>query len=370
MLIRMLTSITRLKSYSTSFIRNLFVSIKISPSFTKARHFLYVCSDSRNTKYYLNKNTIYAMAPTKKDNLKTSASKVEHDKSESEVSPNAKSTETKATTKSKREAKADNENEESTSKKRGRGNNEKESASKKSKVESPVIDTEPVDFSVCDKTTANGEKWNFKISSWNVAGIRAWVKKNGHKYINEENPDILCLQEVKCTKDMLPHEVKISGYTTYFLPAEKKGYSGVALYSKQKPLEVTYGLGKKELDNEGRLITAEYEKFYLVATYVPNAGQGLKTLPKRMQWDKEFQLYLKKLDEKKPVILTGDLNVAHEPIDLANPKTNTKSAGFTQEERDGMTAMLKLGFVDTFRHLYPEKNRSLYLLDIHGKCKI
>uniref|UniRef100_A0A224XSV7 DNA-(apurinic or apyrimidinic site) endonuclease n=1 Tax=Panstrongylus lignarius TaxID=156445 RepID=A0A224XSV7_9HEMI len=224
---------------------------------------------------------------------------------------------------------------------------------KKQKVDLEKPELSDLNFE-CNKTTKEGEKWNFKISSWNVAGLRAWLKKSGIDYVLKEDPDILCLQETKCPEKKLPSEAKLSGYHMYCCDSQKDGYAGVALYTKEKPLKVTYGLGMKEHDSEGRAITAEYEKFFLVATYVPNAGQGLKTLPKRMKWDEDFRNYLKDLDSKKPVILCGDLNVAHNPIDLANPKTNTKSAGFTQEERDNMTELLKQGFVDTFRHLYPE----------------
>ncbi|XP_073987152.1 recombination repair protein 1 isoform X2 [Rhodnius prolixus] len=228
-----------------------------------------------------------------------------------------------------------------------------EPETKKVKLELEKPELKDLNFE-CGKTTKDGEKWNLKITSWNVAGLRAWLKKSGMDYVLKEDPDILCLQETKCPEKKLPSEAKLSGYHMYCCDSLKDGYAGVALYTKEKPLKVTYGLGIKEHDSEGRAITAEYDKFFLVATYVPNAGQGLKTLPKRMKWDEDFRKYLKDLDLKKPVILCGDLNVAHNPVDLANPKTNTKSAGFTQEERDNMTELLKQGFVDTFRHLYPE----------------
>jgi AP endonuclease-1 len=230
---------------------------------------------------------------------------------------------------------------------------------KKSKVDKPLLnktqsDYESLDFS-SDKTTSDGKLWNLKISSWNVGGLKAWVKKNGVDYIKYENPDIFCLQETKCSEDKVPPEVKVDGYHTYWLSGEKDGYAGIGLYSKKEPIKVTYGVGNKEFDSEGRVITAEYENFYLVAVYVPNAGRGLVTLPKRMKWDPQLRNYVKELDSKKPVILSGDMNVSHQPIDLANPKTNTRNAGFTQEERDGMTALLEEGYVDSFRHLYPEK---------------
>ncbi|CAA9998400.1 unnamed protein product, partial [Nesidiocoris tenuis] len=183
-------------------------------------------------------------------------------------------------------------------------------------------------------------------------------QKNGQDYITKEDPDIICLQETKCPEAKVPADAKIEGYHYYWANSAKDGYAGVALYTKEKPLNVTNGIGNAEHDDEGRVITAEYDKYFLVATYVPNAGQGLKTLPKRMNWDNLFLDYLKSLDAKKPVILCGDLNVAHQEIDLANPKTNKKSAGFTQEERDGMTKMLSEGFVDSFRQLYPDRSQA------------
>uniref|UniRef100_A0A182K535 exodeoxyribonuclease III n=1 Tax=Anopheles christyi TaxID=43041 RepID=A0A182K535_9DIPT len=197
--------------------------------------------------------------------------------------------------------------------------------------------------------------WNFKISSWNVAGLRSWIGKGGFEFLEHEKPDILCLQETKCTEDQLPDEARhIKGYHPYWL-CKPGGYAGVAIYSKKMPFHVTYGLGDEEQDQDGRILTAEYEKFYLVCVYVPNAGKKLVTLPKRLRWNEKFHQYLRDLDAKKPVILCGDMNVAHEEIDLANPKTNKKNAGFTQEERDGMTDLLSLGFVDTFRKLYPDR---------------
>lgn len=204
----------------------------------------------------------------------------------------------------------------------------------------------------------NDKEYNLKISSWNVAGLRGWIEKGGLEYIEHEKPDILCLQETKCTEDQLPESARhIKGYHPYWL-CKPGGYAGVAIYSKKMPINVTYGLGDEEQDADGRLLTAEYEKFFLVCVYVPNAGRKLVTLPKRMRWDDKFHQYLKDLDSKKPVILCGDMNVAHEETDLANPKTNKKNAGFTQEERDGMTRLLSLGFVDTFRQLYPDKKNA------------
>uniref|UniRef100_A0A1Q3F9T1 DNA repair nuclease/redox regulator APEX1 n=1 Tax=Culex tarsalis TaxID=7177 RepID=A0A1Q3F9T1_CULTA len=198
-----------------------------------------------------------------------------------------------------------------------------------------------------------GGEFNVKISSWNVAGLRSWVEKGCLEFLEHEAPDILCLQETKCTEDQLPEEARhIKGYHPYWL-CKPGGYAGVAIYSKKMPFNVSYGLGDAEQDEDGRLLTAEYEKFYLVCVYVPNAGRKLVTLPKRMRWDEKFHHYLRDLDAKKPVILCGDMNVAHGEIDLANPKTNKKNAGFTQEERDGMTNLLSYGFVDTFRQRYP-----------------
>ncbi|KAK7866023.1 hypothetical protein R5R35_008538 [Gryllus longicercus] len=222
------------------------------------------------------------------------------------------------------------------------------------KMNQTSSDYSSIDFS-CNKSTIDGKTWNFKISSWNVGGLKAWLKKDGLQFLKYENPDIFCLQETRCSESKLPPETKVDGYHAYWLMGDKEGYAGVGLYTKVKPLEVKYGLGIKEHDSEGRLITAEYDKFYLVVAYVPNAGRGLVTLPKRMKWDPELRKYLKQLGAKKPIILCGDMNVSHQSIDLANPKTNTRNAGFTQEERDGMTTLLKEGFVDTFRHLYPEK---------------
>nr|AAB19427.1 Rrp1=recombination repair protein 1 [Drosophila sp. (in: flies)] len=194
-----------------------------------------------------------------------------------------------------------------------------------------------------------------KICSWNVAGLRAWLKKDGLQLIDLEEPDIFCLQETKCANDQLPEEVtRIPGYHPYWL-CMPGGYAGVAIYSKIMPIHVEYGIGNEEFDDVGRMITAEYEKFYLINVYVPNSGRKLVNLEPRMRWEKLFQAYVKKLDALKPVVICGDMNVSHMPIDLENPKNNTKNAGFTQEERDKMTELLGLGFVDTFRHLYPDR---------------
>jgi len=204
-----------------------------------------------------------------------------------------------------------------------------------------------------------GNLWSYKISSWNVDGLRACAKKGGAEFLSAESPDILCLQETKVTEKSVPDEFKPAEYPhRYWLAAEKDGYSGVALLAKEKPLKVDYGFGDKEHDGEGRVITAEFETFYLVTTYVPNAGRKLVTLDKRMDWDPKFREYVKGLDAVKPVVVCGDMNVAHSEIDLKNPKTNKKNAGFTQEERDGFTTLLGEGFVDTFRHFYPDKKET------------
>ncbi|PRD25918.1 UNVERIFIED_CONTAM: Apex1 [Trichonephila clavipes] len=190
-------------------------------------------------------------------------------------------------------------------------NASKSNSGKKEKIP----DVTALDFGNESKT-ADGKAWNLKMASWNINGIRAWLEKNGMSYLHHEKPDILCLQETKCSDDKLPPEVNVEGYHSYWLSGDKDGYSGVGLLSKQKPLSVQYGIGMEKHDNEGRVITAEYGEFYLVATYVPNAGRGLVRLDYRQEWDKDLLTYLKKLDEKKPVVLCGDLNVAHEEIGL------------------------------------------------------
>lgn len=205
------------------------------------------------------------------------------------------------------------------------------------------------------KKNKKGKTHSLKITSWNVDGIRAWLKKGGLDIIEHDKPDIFCLQETKCSDAKLPEEVKtVEGYHKYWCSSEKEGYAGVSVYSKQEPLSVKNGLGDKEHDNEGRCITLEYDKFYLVNVYVPNAGRGLVTLPKRLKFNESFKKFIKKLDKKKPVIVCGDMNVAHNEIDLKNPKSNKKNAGFTQEERDGMTDFLGDGYIDTLREFYPD----------------
>ncbi|XP_033741551.1 exodeoxyribonuclease-like isoform X2 [Pecten maximus] len=205
-----------------------------------------------------------------------------------------------------------------------------------------------------DKTTADGRKAKLKITSWNVNGLRAWMKGDGQSYLKTYDPDILCVQETKCSLAKLPKDVEVEGYHVYWSAAETEGYAGTGMYTKTKPISLTYGIGTKKHDNEGRTITAEFDKFFLVTSYVPNSGKGLVRLSYRTkEWDIDFRKYLKKLDAKKPVILCGDLNVAHTPTDLKNPKTNKKTPGFTEAEREEFTNLLAEGFVDSFRELYP-----------------
>ena len=192
-----------------------------------------------------------------------------------------------------------------------------------------------------------------KLISWNVNGLRACMTKGFMDAFESLNADIFCLQETKLSEGQLALE--LPGYHQYWNYAEKKGYSGTAIFTKEEPLSAAYGIGISEHDLEGRVITLEYEKFYFVTVYTPNSQDGLKRLDYRMEWEKAFLAYLKKLEEKKPVIFCGDLNVAHQEIDLKNPKTNRKNAGFTDEERARFSELLKEGFVDTFRYFYPEE---------------
>ena len=191
-----------------------------------------------------------------------------------------------------------------------------------------------------------------KLISWNVNGLRACLGKGFLDYFESENADFFCLQETKMQPGQA--EIPAEGYRDYWNSAEKKGYSGTAILAKHEPLSVAYGMGSELHDHEGRLITLEYEQFYLVTVYTPNSQRELTRLMYRMCWEEDFRLYLKKLDEKKPVIVCGDMNVAHREIDLKNPKTNTNNAGFTPQEREAMTKLLGAGFVDSFRHLYPD----------------
>ncbi|XP_065323957.1 exodeoxyribonuclease-like isoform X2 [Gordionus sp. m RMFG-2023] len=214
-----------------------------------------------------------------------------------------------------------------------------------------------INFDSQSKSSRN-KLWNFKITCWNVDGLRACIKKNGLEFLEKELPDILCLQEIKSESHKIPdlnsEGELLKDYHIHWNPAKKAGYSGTGLISKIKPRDVKYGIGKHEHDNEGRVITAEYDQFYLVNVYIPNSGNKLVRLEYRLEWDRCFRNYLTDLDAKKPVIICGDLNVAHNEIDLRNPKTNTKSAGFTKEERDSFGELLRCGFVDTFRHFYPD----------------
>ena len=192
-----------------------------------------------------------------------------------------------------------------------------------------------------------------RLISWNVNGIRACMEKGFMDFFKEADADIFCLQEIKLQAGQI--EMDLPGYHQYWNYAEKKGYSGTALFTKTEPLSVAYGIGIEEHDHEGRVITAEFEEFYVVTVYTPNAQDELKRLAYRMQWEADFLAYLKKLEEKKPVIFCGDLNVAHKEIDLKNPKTNRKNPGFTDEERGCFSKVLESGFVDTFRHFYPDQ---------------
>ena len=192
-----------------------------------------------------------------------------------------------------------------------------------------------------------------KFISWNVNGLRACVGKEFEQQFKDLDADFFCLQETKMQAGQL--DLSFPGYESYWNYADKKGYSGTAIYTKHKPLNVTYGIDIDEHDHEGRVITLEMEDFYLVTVYTPNSQDGLRRLEYRMKWEDDFQAYLHKLDEKKPVIVCGDMNVAHQEIDLKNPKTNRKNAGFTDEEREKMTQLLSNGFIDTFRSLYPEQ---------------
>jgi exodeoxyribonuclease-3 len=192
-----------------------------------------------------------------------------------------------------------------------------------------------------------------KLISWNVNGLRAVWNKGFEDIFKELNADIFCIQETKMQEGQL--DVNFDGYINTFNSAERKGYSGTAIFSKLKPISVTKGIGIEEHDNEGRVITLEFDKFYLVNCYTPNAQRELTRLDYRMKWEENFKNYLVKLDNQKPVILCGDLNVAHNEIDLKNPKTNKGNAGFTDEEREKFTLLLNSGFVDSFRYLYPDK---------------
>ena len=192
-----------------------------------------------------------------------------------------------------------------------------------------------------------------KLISWNVNGLRACMQKGFADFFNDIGADVVCLQETKLQEGQI--DFAPEGYYGYWNYAEKKGYSGTALFTKEKPLSVTLGIGEEEHDHEGRVITAEYKDFYLICVYVPNSQRELTRLDYRMRWEDSFRAYVQSLDAKKPVIWCGDLNVAHEEIDLKNPKSNHKYAGFTDEEREKMTVMLDSGYIDTYRYFYPDK---------------
>lgn len=191
-----------------------------------------------------------------------------------------------------------------------------------------------------------------KLISWNVNGLRACVTKGFENFFKDVDADIFCLQETKLQEGQI--DLLLEGYHQYWCYADKKGYSGTAMFTKEEPLNVSYGIGIDEHDHEGRVITAEFDNYFVVTCYTPNSQSELKRLDYRMKWEDDFKAYLKKLEEKKPVIMCGDLNVAHKEIDLKNPKTNRKNAGFTDEERSKMTALLDDGFIDTYRYFYPD----------------
>lgn len=192
-----------------------------------------------------------------------------------------------------------------------------------------------------------------KLVSWNVNGLRACVTKGFVDIFNTLDADIFCVQETKLQQGQI--DLDLERYHQYWNYAEKKGYSGTAVFTKEEPLDVIYGMGIEEHDKEGRCITLEFENFFLVTCYTPNSQNELKRLDYRMKWEDDFRSYINSLDKKKPVVLCGDLNVAHKEIDLKNPKTNRKNAGFTDEEREKMTVLLDSGFIDSFRYLYPDK---------------
>ncbi|XP_067438396.1 DNA repair nuclease APEX1 [Thunnus thynnus] len=243
-------------------------------------------------------------------------------------------------------------------------------AKKAKEPEAPVLYDDPPD----KMTSKDGRNANMKITSWNVDGLRAWVKKKGLDWVREEAPDVLCLQETKCAEKDLPADItSMPEYPHKYWATsdEKDGYSGVAMLCKTEPLKVTYGIGKEEHDKEGRVITAEFPSFFLVTAYIPNASRGLVRLDYRKTWDVDFRAYLCNLDKQKPLVLCGDLNVAHQEIDLKNPKGNKKNAGFTPEEREGFSQLLAAGFTDSFRELYPEQTNAYtfwtYMMNARSK---
>ena len=206
-----------------------------------------------------------------------------------------------------------------------------------------------------------------KLISWNVNGIRACIEKGFTEFFKQIKADIFCIQETKCQKEQI--ELEFDGYISYWNSAEKKGYSGTAIFTKKEPLNVTYGIGIEEHDKEGRIITLEFERFYLVNNYTPNSKRGLERLEYRTIWEDEIRKYILKLNKKKPVIMCGDLNVAHKEIDLKKPKSNRRNAGFTDEERQKMTELLEEGFTDTFRYMYPDKENEYSWWSYMGRAR-
>jgi exodeoxyribonuclease III len=206
-----------------------------------------------------------------------------------------------------------------------------------------------------------------KLISWNVNGLRAVMKKGFMEFFEQVDADIVCLQEIKLQEGQI--DLALPGYHDYWNYAIKKGYSGTAVFSKIKPLDVTYGLGKEEHDSEGRVITLEFDAYYVVTVYTPNSQHGLLRLDYRLQWEDDILKYVQELDVKKPVILCGDLNVAHEDIDLKNPKANKNNSGFTQQERGKMTDFLSSGFIDTFRHFRPEESGHYSWWSYRSNCR-
>ncbi len=206
-----------------------------------------------------------------------------------------------------------------------------------------------------------------KLISWNVNGIRACVKKGFLDFFNEIDADIFCIQESKLQEGQI--ELELEGYYQYWNYAVKKGYSGTAIFTKKEPISVTYGIDIEEHDQEGRVITLEFDDFYFVTVYTPNSKRGLERLDNRMLWEDDFRAYLKHLDKVKPVIMCGDLNVAHKEIDLKNPKTNRKNAGFTDEEREKMSLFLSQGFIDTYRFFNPDKEGMYSWWSYMGKAR-
>ncbi len=206
-----------------------------------------------------------------------------------------------------------------------------------------------------------------KLISWNVNGIRACINKGFIDFFKEIKADIFCIQETKCQPDQI--ELEFEGYQSFWNSAERKGYSGTAIFTKKKPITVTYGIGIEEHDQEGRIITLEFKDLYLVNNYTPNSKRGLERLDYRQIWEDEIRKYLLKLNQTKPVIMCGDLNVAHKEIDLKNPKTNRGNAGFTDEEREKMKQLLEAGFTDSFRYLYPDKEGAYSWWSYMGRAR-